>query len=512
MSLQYADNILPSATGFDLGSASQEWDLFAQNIDCSGTASFTGTLAITQLEDIQFADQAAGATVTDKIDTALAAATTVVVLVPSSMGAGNATAIATGKSILDYRAGYPKVFTNYSVSAPAWQVNDSGVTIMAAIASSSSNVASAGQVRLASTDTIKFRNNANGGDIIGLSKNASDVVQLGDTAGGKVNGPLTIAGALAGCTTGAFSNQITSTLATGTAPLVIASTTLVSNLNVATINGVTVSGAASAGQVLTASSASAASWAGATPAGYTYSASNKRWELFDSTITTWLQDVQPGWKVRADFGTITMEDVAAAPTSVAAGNHAFKLVYAGGSVLSRDGGNLRLTTNAVGGSVAYATSGGTSGAALAPFFDIDISRVQSFWFIIDPVQSDANTQHRVGFWDSITDPPTSGIYLEKLTTDANWFLVTRNGGVQTRNTTGVAHAVGPIGFIVVKNGTTDCKVYQAGSSTALATNTTNIPASGNHSIFAHVATATGAGKSIQIYALNATGKSAITGY
>lgn len=57
-----------------------------------------------------------------------------------------------------------------------------------------------------------------------------------------------------------FAGQITSTLAPGTAPLVIASTTVVPNLNVQTIKGVTVSNAPTTGQALVATSASGASW------------------------------------------------------------------------------------------------------------------------------------------------------------------------------------------------------------------------------------------------------------
>lgn len=94
-------------------------------------------------------------------------------------------------------------------------------------------------------------------------------------------------------TTGSFSGQITSTLATGTAPFVIASTTQVPNLNVSQlesctweipcaigmttpntgkfttlegvtsvkINGVTISGTPAAGNVVTASSPTVAGWA-----------------------------------------------------------------------------------------------------------------------------------------------------------------------------------------------------------------------------------------------------------
>lgn len=47
-----------------------------------------------------------------------------------------------------------------------------------------------GQVRLNSNAIFKFRNNANSADISGLTKNASDVVILGDTAGAAVQGPF----------------------------------------------------------------------------------------------------------------------------------------------------------------------------------------------------------------------------------------------------------------------------------------------------------------------------------
>ena len=59
-----------------------------------------------------------------------------------------------------------------------------------------------------------------------------------------------------------YTQQIVSSLATGTAPFSIASTTLVPNLNVQVLNGVTVSGTPAAGQALIATSPSAASWGG----------------------------------------------------------------------------------------------------------------------------------------------------------------------------------------------------------------------------------------------------------
>jgi|SRR6195256_3952111 len=77
---------------------------------------------------------------------------------------------------------------------------------------------------------------------------AGSQYQVFDDTGNSFFGPLGTNG------------QITSTIATGTAPLVIASTTVVPNLNVQTIKGVTVSNAPTIGQGLIATSATAASW------------------------------------------------------------------------------------------------------------------------------------------------------------------------------------------------------------------------------------------------------------
>lgn len=62
------------------------------------------------------------------------------------------------------------------------------------------------------------------------------------------------------CCTQIFQGQIQSTVATGTAPFSIVSTTLVPNLNVQVLNGVTLTGTPSVGQVPIATSATAADW------------------------------------------------------------------------------------------------------------------------------------------------------------------------------------------------------------------------------------------------------------
>jgi hypothetical protein len=45
MSTVFADNILPSVTGYDAGSPTQRWDVYAQNLDVSGTVIFHNLLS-----------------------------------------------------------------------------------------------------------------------------------------------------------------------------------------------------------------------------------------------------------------------------------------------------------------------------------------------------------------------------------------------------------------------------------------------------------------------------------
>lgn len=89
------------------------------------------------------------------------------------------------------------------------------LTYVNGVKSLGANPASAGFVSMASAEAINFRNNANSGDVNGLRKDAGDVVQVGGSPGMRVIGPLT------------------STVATGTAPLSVTSTTPVANLALA---------------------------------------------------------------------------------------------------------------------------------------------------------------------------------------------------------------------------------------------------------------------------------------
>lgn len=58
-------------------------------------------------------------------------------------------------------------------------------------------------------------------------------------------------------------------------------------------------------------------------------------------------------------------------------------------------------------------------------------------------QTDANTKVRVGAMNSVADPSTSGVYIEKLDADTNWFCVTRSASTETpRTDSGVATGTG----------------------------------------------------------------------
>lgn len=90
---------------------------------------------------------------------------------------------------------------NAADNATAWGVQNSGNIVTnglikgAFIQSPSANPANSGILRVASGDQgVMFRNNANSADVNGLSKDASDVVQVGGAAGIKTVGPVTING------------------------------------------------------------------------------------------------------------------------------------------------------------------------------------------------------------------------------------------------------------------------------------------------------------------------------
>jgi len=102
-------------------------------------------------------------------------------------------------------------------------------------------------------------------------------------------------------------------------------------------------------------------------------------------------------------------------------------------------------------------------------------------------QNDTDTAVRVGSATPTftTDPPTDGIYFEKLYADTNWFCITRSASVETRTDSGIAvstnfitlsyqRVVSPTSSVVFQiNGTTVC-THTATMPTALVSPWTHI--------------------------------------
>lgn len=95
-------------------------------------------------------------------------------------------------------------------------------------------------------------------------------------------------------------------------------------------------------------------------------------------------------------------------------------------------------------------------------------------FVIFPTTNNTITgvKYRFGFYEDTNDPPTSGIYFEKLAADSNWFAVCRTGGAQTRVDTGIAFTADTWYKIVCRriNGSTIGFKVNAGSEVTIATN------------------------------------------
>lgn len=77
---------------------------------------------------------------------------------------------------------------------PADTLAFGGGGIQGVFISSNSNPASTGMLRLNGADTIYFRNNANTGDVLLAQHNSDDTITLGGTAGVKVQGPFALTG------------------------------------------------------------------------------------------------------------------------------------------------------------------------------------------------------------------------------------------------------------------------------------------------------------------------------
>lgn len=141
-----ATNLLPNATGLDLGSPSQRFDIFAKDLTADALTSNSANPATTGEINLASTDAIAWRNAANSAD----------VLLSKSQGAG-----ALPADTLQWPNG---------VSAPEF-------------ITSTVNPSTTGLVRLAKTDTINFRNNANSGDLIGLDLNTDDTLSVGDVLG-----------------------------------------------------------------------------------------------------------------------------------------------------------------------------------------------------------------------------------------------------------------------------------------------------------------------------------------
>lgn len=105
--------------------------------------------------------------------------------------------------------------------------------------------------------------------------------------------------------------------------------------------------------------------------------------------------------------------------------------------------------------------------------------ITDWTWIVRPVDvTDVTT--RIGLIDANTsDPPANGVYLERLTADTNWFLVTRAAATQTRVDTGVAYSATWLKAAFVNaNGTVSVSINGGApisSNTNLPTTTSLMP-------------------------------------
>ena len=88
--------------------------------------------------------------------------------------------------------------------------------------------------------------------------------------------------------------------------------------------------------------------------------------------------------------------------------------------------------------------------------------------------NDANTTVRIGEMNANTaNPPTSGIYLEKLDGDTNWFCVARSAGVQTRTDSTIAVSTSFVTLFFSRD--SSGVQYQINGTSVCSTISTNVP-------------------------------------
>lgn len=116
-------------------------------------------------------------------------------------------------------------------------------------------------------------------------------------------------------------------------------------------------------------------------------------------------------------------------------------------------------------------------------------------WIIRLNDNDSDTTQRVGISsDPTVDPPSNGAYLEKLTSDTNYFCVSRASSVETRTNSGIAVNTSFRTFRVNRQSSS---VQYFIDNTLVCTHSTNLPTIGG-SAMTHIVNATTTSKSQDI--------------
>lgn len=169
--------------------------------------------------------------------------------------------------------------------------------------------------------------------------------------------------------------------------------------------------------------------------------------------------------------TIEMQDDFIAGTSTTSTIGALGWQFSGGTaaLLAPEAGRpgiLRRDTSASSGTASYLYLGTATRTFLA-------SETFTQTWIFRLTQTDANTKVRIGHMNSVADASTSGVYLEKLDADTNWFCVTRSASTETRVDSGVATGTGWVKLEIAKSGSG--VTWKLNGAQVCGTMTTNVP-------------------------------------
>jgi len=220
-------------------------------------------------------------------------------------------------------------------------IGNTGVTSITGTANEVDVSASTGGVTISLPATI----NAN------LNGNASTATTATNQSGGTVS-----------ATTGSFSGQITSTVATGTAPMVVSSTTKVANLNVEQVDGYHADTANTASTIAVRDASKNLSVSGVALAGSTSGTTTLVASATAGTTTATLPATTGTLITTGDTGTVTNTMLAG---SIANNKLANSSITINGSAISLGGSTSVGTVTSVSGTAPISVATGTTTPAIS---------------------------------------------------------------------------------------------------------------------------------------------------